>query len=708
MPFSSIYVLKCDKQLSYPRSSFVITPICTSFKVGRKGCDFSINDASISRIHSILEANESNELWIEDCSKFGTYVNAQKIQKGSKKQLHVGDTIQFANFQTRFKVYAETTKVCTSNLSREERKDFKSLCTQYDIEIVSEFNEETHFLVMSSITATHKVFTALVLFRQIVTPSYFYDLINNNGTKCLQLSDYVPKVSENIINQSLAKFENCHLRLNLLKSLKFVFVDELHMKRLQPMLIYAGASCVLFNILTKEQKLVIMEDLKSDAIICVQSRASLNKSSFDSIRNRLSELSKRAITDCELGFCVLYCDRQNYCNPSSKVPSELADLDTTQRIAETYGASECTMPMNAIQNQLPSTNVDVNIRSCSETEKQSSADFNKSITLPQVNKSKNTGFSSTVNKTNFISSLTDKNVDPDTVEPSVNTSKANKGVELERLTSLKQQINDSNVKDIKGKRKGSPLTENYHKISKIQEPEQPKEVGALQDNFISQSLGFLDALEPVRNNPSDRNINVRDINNDAVSNDFPTSDANSCAANLKEVKSRTDVSENKITVSKKETAKSRQAAESCLERTVNNISGIKSNAISMVSNRSFGDSWVKKQKNFDTIRGDFSAVGSNELSRSDNTTRLPENSSGNLHETSMMRSTTFSLKRQRLPPPNNSDRTGSNQPNFKKFKKIHPAWKKNVIEEDMDGSTVVARRKTSVKLKTRNSTQTTF
>ncbi|OWK04443.1 NBN [Cervus elaphus hippelaphus] len=83
--------------------------------VGRKNCGILIeNDQSISRNHATLTSNfsvtnlsQTNEipvLTIKDNSKYGTFVNEEKMQNGLSQILKSGDRVTFGVFESKFSV----------------------------------------------------------------------------------------------------------------------------------------------------------------------------------------------------------------------------------------------------------------------------------------------------------------------------------------------------------------------------------------------------------------------------------------------------------------------------------------------------------------------------------------------------------------------------------------------------------------------------
>ncbi|KAI2550573.1 nibrin, partial [Homo sapiens] len=86
------------------------------YVVGRKNCAILIeNDQSISRNHAVLTANfsvtnlsqtdEIPVLTLKDNSKYGTFVNEEKMQNGFSRTLKSGDGITFGVFGSKFSFY---------------------------------------------------------------------------------------------------------------------------------------------------------------------------------------------------------------------------------------------------------------------------------------------------------------------------------------------------------------------------------------------------------------------------------------------------------------------------------------------------------------------------------------------------------------------------------------------------------------------------
>ena len=308
-----------------PNNSFVLPPGCEEFAIGRQNCDYCLTDPSISRKHSTLRIDDLGNVVVTDHSKFGTLVNGKKLTSKQSKILYVGDSVQFANHQIRFQLNKESLKVCTSNLPRPERQLFKEFCSKAGIEIQSEVEESTHFLVMPKVTATVKVFASLMLSRIIITPTFFME--NQNNLNKAKTSDFEPPVVEPIVTKSLCNLKISPIRVTIFKDMSFLFLDETHYSRMRKIFMFAGAKAVLYSHLSLQEKRLILDDLKS-YIVLVQTEMALTQSELVTLQAKMNEINMRPISDCEFGLSILYCNKTDYCNPFRAIPKELEFLST--------------------------------------------------------------------------------------------------------------------------------------------------------------------------------------------------------------------------------------------------------------------------------------------------------------------------------------------------------------------------------------------
>ncbi|GAB1288334.1 Nibrin [Apodemus speciosus] len=143
--------------------------------VGRKNCAILIeNDQSISRNHAVLRVNfpvtslsqtdEIPTLTIKDNSKYGTFVNEEKMQTGLSCNLKPGDRVTFGVFESKFRYVSGKTVLNQAIL-------------QLGGLTANNWTEECTHLVMSSVKVTIKTICALICGCPIIKPEYFSEFL---------------------------------------------------------------------------------------------------------------------------------------------------------------------------------------------------------------------------------------------------------------------------------------------------------------------------------------------------------------------------------------------------------------------------------------------------------------------------------------------------------------------------------------------------
>ncbi|XP_026920068.2 nibrin isoform X3 [Acinonyx jubatus] len=158
------------------------------YVVGRKNCGILIEgDQSISRNHAVLTAyfsvtmpSETDEipiLTIKDNSKYGTFVNEEKMQNGFSQALKTGDRVTFGVFESKFRVEYEALVACSSCLDASGKTALNQAILQLGGLTVNNWTEECTHLVMISVKVTIKTICALICGRPIVKPEYFTEFL---------------------------------------------------------------------------------------------------------------------------------------------------------------------------------------------------------------------------------------------------------------------------------------------------------------------------------------------------------------------------------------------------------------------------------------------------------------------------------------------------------------------------------------------------
>ncbi|XP_069931946.1 nibrin isoform X5 [Oryctolagus cuniculus] len=156
--------------------------------VGRKNCAILIeDDQSISRNHAVLIANfpvtnlsqtdEIPVLTIKDNSKYGTFVNEEKMQNNLPRTLKTGDRVTFGVFESKFRVEYEPLVACSSCLDVSGKTALNQAVLQLGGLTVNNWTEECTHLVMISVKVTIKTICALICGRPIVKPEYFTEFL---------------------------------------------------------------------------------------------------------------------------------------------------------------------------------------------------------------------------------------------------------------------------------------------------------------------------------------------------------------------------------------------------------------------------------------------------------------------------------------------------------------------------------------------------
>ncbi|XP_012867858.1 PREDICTED: nibrin [Dipodomys ordii] len=181
--------------------------------VGRKNCAILIeDDQSISRNHAVLTANFSVTnlsqtddipvLTIKDNSKYGTFVNEEKMQNGLSQTLKTGDRVTFGVFESKFRVEYEPLVVCSSCLDISGKTALNRAVLQLGGLTINNWTEECTHLVMVSVKVTIKTICALICGCPIVKPEYFTEFI-----KAIQSKKQPPQIERYVSNMMFSELK---------------------------------------------------------------------------------------------------------------------------------------------------------------------------------------------------------------------------------------------------------------------------------------------------------------------------------------------------------------------------------------------------------------------------------------------------------------------------------------------------------------------
>ncbi|KAI5105844.1 nibrin [Silurus meridionalis] len=290
------------------------------YVVGRKNCDILLsNDQSISRVHAHITVTEQ-AVTVKDSSKYGTFVNENRLETDSTTTVYAGDKITFGVFQSKFRLELDSVVVCSSCVDNEGKASLSRELQALGGRLVNMWTQECTHLVMPTVKVTIKTICALLCCRPIVKPGFFTEL-----SRAVQQRENLPTV------QSI-------LRLTVMKvctdrrvdvHLSFCCIPVNQMKRLSQAIGFGGGKSQLL-----EEGSLPVSLLESTAtcvvdVIMGSSQPLMNSTAkkwAESVSLILHRKGLRFIAESEIGLAAIYVNKQTYCNPCSPLDSESSKM----------------------------------------------------------------------------------------------------------------------------------------------------------------------------------------------------------------------------------------------------------------------------------------------------------------------------------------------------------------------------------------------
>ncbi|KAL2766939.1 nibrin isoform 1 [Daubentonia madagascariensis] len=329
--------------------------------VGRKNCAILVeNDQSISRNHAVLTANfsvtnlsqtdEIPMLTIKDNSKYGTFINEEKMQNGLSHTLKPGDRITFGVFESKFRVEYEPLVACSSCLDVSGKTALNQAILQLGGITVNNWTEECTHLVMISVKVTIKTICALICGRPIVKPEYFTEFLKAVQSKKQppQIESFYPPLDEPAIGSKTIDLSGRQERKEIFKGKTFVFLNAKQHKKLSSAVVFGGG----------EARLITEENEEEDSFFsspgtCVVDIGITNSQIFipDSqkkwIHSKMDMLQRqglRPIPEAEIGLAVIFMTTENYCDPQGQPSTGLKTTTPGPSLSQDLSVNEKLMP----------------------------------------------------------------------------------------------------------------------------------------------------------------------------------------------------------------------------------------------------------------------------------------------------------------------------------------------------------------------------
>lgn len=329
--------------------------------VGRKNCAILIeNDQSISRNHAVLRVNfpvtslsqtdEIPTLTIKDNSKYGTFINEEKMQNGLSSTLKTGDRVTFGVFESKFRVEYEPLVVCSSCLDVSGKTVLNQAILQLGGLTANSWTEECTHLAMSSVKVTIKTICALICGRPIVKPEYFSEFLKAVESKKQppEIESFYPPIDEPAIGSKSVDLSGRRERKQIFKGKTFVFLNAKQHKKLGSAVVFGGGEARLMAEGGEEEQsffsapgtCVVDVGMTNTQLIITDSQ----RKWIHLIMDILQRHGLRPIPEAEIGLAVIFMTTESYCNPQGQPCTELKTTPPGPSLSQGLSANGKIIP----------------------------------------------------------------------------------------------------------------------------------------------------------------------------------------------------------------------------------------------------------------------------------------------------------------------------------------------------------------------------
>ncbi|XP_007946944.1 nibrin [Orycteropus afer afer] len=329
--------------------------------VGRKNCEILIDkDQSISRNHAVLTANfsvmnlsQADEipiLTVKDTSKYGTFVNDEKIQNCVSQTLKTGDRVTFGVFESKFRVEYEPLVACSSCLDVSGKTALNQAIFQLGGLSVNSWTEECTHLVMTSVKVTIKTICALICGCPIVKPEYFTEFLKAVQSKKQppQIESFYPPIDEPAIGNSNIDLSGRQERKEIFKGRTFVFLNAKQHKKLSSAVVFGGGKTRLITEENEEKDDFFLAPGTCVVDVGIANSQTLipdsQKNWIHSIMDMLKRRGLRPIPESEIGLAVIFMTTENYCDPQGQPSTGLKPTTPGPSLSQGLSFNEKRQP----------------------------------------------------------------------------------------------------------------------------------------------------------------------------------------------------------------------------------------------------------------------------------------------------------------------------------------------------------------------------
>lgn len=285
------------------------------------------DDRSISRSHAVLHSplDSQPSLSLTDVSKYGTFVNGARLERGVSHALSSGDRVRFGLQWHEWTVRWRRWTVMASLLPRSQLSGCLSeLLTELGLQLESSWDEQQQPLcvVMAEFRLSVKAALALASAVPLVTLSYLSALRDALRSDAAAddppLREHLPVVTEPALDSQCDS--ECLLprreRLSLFAGRCFVFAGgDRQMSRLQLTVKLAGGQSQLLAD-------TALDRLTECGLVLVKGGQQLEAH----VQKQLSCAGVRAVDEHEIGVSLVRCSTARECNPDRHCDGSLVSV----------------------------------------------------------------------------------------------------------------------------------------------------------------------------------------------------------------------------------------------------------------------------------------------------------------------------------------------------------------------------------------------
>ena len=324
------------------------------YTIGRKDTDIVIaDDSSISRKHGSIKITPSGNSFLvtlSDNSKFGSFY-CRNVQNANKEDNFIkvdgstlladGDILRIGVQHTKLKLILEKFWIITSMMDHLTKDKLTLTLSKIGGMVIDSWKNEVTHLVMNKIVLNVKVAQALANACYIVSVCFFENLLEAilKKKEHPKEQNFLPPISEEGLDVDIKLFLPNNSRKSLFKDQMFVFFSNKQLKRLGFTCKAAGASVKLISDFSKDELLQCVKNSCETRFLGGNSPdfSLISKSLFSQLESELLSKDLRFILEHEIALALLYCSIDVYTNPEFNLTM---DNTFTQHSVQEASSSE--------------------------------------------------------------------------------------------------------------------------------------------------------------------------------------------------------------------------------------------------------------------------------------------------------------------------------------------------------------------------------